>query len=333
MAKRAAQICQVGPHSTYLAALPLGHGFPMTGPGVLGTLMAGGRAVIAASPAPERAFELIERERVTITSLVPAAIGRWLEYRQAQPHVDLSSLRLLQSGGSRLPDELARRVTPVLGCTLQQVYGMSEGLLCMTRPDDPPDVLLHTQGRPICPHDELRLVDEDGRPVRDGEPGILLTRGPYTPRGYYRAAELNRHAFIGDGWYSTGDIVRIRRDGNLLVEGREKDVVNRGGEKIPAEEVENGAYLDPSVRLAAAVAMPDPVLGERICLYVVPHDGTTVTLHQIRVAMTAAGVAAFKLPEHLVEVTDLPYTNVGKVDKKALRADLARRLTGASGGG
>jgi 2-hydroxy-7-methoxy-5-methyl-1-naphthoate---CoA ligase len=327
MARRSAEICRVGPDGVYLAVLPLGHGFPMSGPGVLGTLMAGGRAVIAASPAPERAFAAIERERVTITSVVPAALQRWLEYRAANPGTDLTSLRLLQSGGARLPEAVARQVTPALGCTLQQVYGMSEGLLCLTRPDDPPDVVLHTQGRPVCPDDEILLVDDEGRPVADGEPGVLLTRGPYTPRGYYRGGELNARAFVGDGWYSTGDIVRRRPDGNLTVEGRDKDVINRGGEKIPAEEVEDGAHRLPGVRLAAAVAMPDPDLGERICLYVVPEPGTTVTLAEVRAVMERAGVARFKQPERLVLVDDLPSTTVGKTDKKSLRADIARRLS------
>jgi 2,3-dihydroxybenzoate-AMP ligase len=326
MATTAAQICGVGPDAVYLAALPLGHGFPMSGPGVLGTMLVGGRAVIISSPAPERAFAAIARERVTITSLVPAIIHRWLAYRATEPDTDLSSLRLLQSGGAHLPHQAARQIEPVLGCTLQQVYGMSEGLLCLTRPDDPPEVIWHSQGRPICADDEILLVDERGEPVAPGEPGVLWTRGPYTPRGYYRAAELNARAFFGDGWYSTGDIVRRLPDGNLIVEGREKDVINRGGEKIPAEEVENLAHLVPAVRMVAAVAMPDPELGERICLYVTPYPGTTVTLEQLRAAMENVGVARFKLPEFLVLVDDLPLTPVGKTDKRALRADLVERL-------
>jgi 2,3-dihydroxybenzoate-AMP ligase len=329
MAKRAARLCRLGPQTVYLAVLPLGHGYPMAGPGVLGTLLSGGRVVLVASPAPERAFPAIEAERATMTSLVPAAAHRWLEFRTAEPGHDLSSLRLLQVAGSRLPDHTARRITPVLGCALQQVYGMGEGLLCMTRPGDPDEAVWHSQGRPICPDDELLLVDEDGAPVPAGEPGVLLTRGPYTPRGYYRAAELNARAFTPDGWYRTGDIVRLRPDGNLVVEGRDKDVINRGGEKISAQEVEEFAHGLGSVAQAAAVAMPDPELGERVCLYVVPRPGQGVALAQVREAMRQAGVAHFKLPERLVLVDALPYTGVGKVDKKALRAELAGAAAGA----
>jgi 2,3-dihydroxybenzoate-AMP ligase len=325
MMERAADVSLIGPDAVYLAALPLGHGFPLTGPGALGVLIAGGRVVLVPSPVPERAFTEVERHRVTVTSLVPAVLQRWLEHR-AESGADLSSLRLLQVGGSRLPDDVARRVKPVLGCTLQQVFGMSEGLLCLTRPDDPDDVLHHTQGRPVSPADELALVGEDGGPVADGEPGVLLTRGPYTPRGYYRGGALNDAAYLPGGWYRTGDIVRRRPDGNLIVEGRDKDVINRGGEKISAEEVESPAYRIDGVRMAAAVAMPDPALGERICLYVVAHPGREPALAELRAIMTDTGTAHYKLPERLVIVETLPMTAIGKVDKKALRQDIARRI-------
>jgi 2,3-dihydroxybenzoate-AMP ligase len=232
-------------------------------------------------------------------------------------------------GGARIADELARRVRPVLGATLQQVFGMAEGLLNYTRLDDPEQVICGTQGRPLSPDDEVRLVDELGRDVPDGEAGSLLTRGPYTPRGYYRAAEHNARAFTPDGWYRSGDICRRTPEGNLIVEGRDKDMINRGGENVSAEEVENLAYRVPAVRQVAAVGMPDPELGERVCLYVVPRPGAEVTLAEIRQEMAAAEVARFKWPEHLITVAELPVTKVGKIDKKALRADLATRSRAA----
>ncbi|MFI7639318.1 (2,3-dihydroxybenzoyl)adenylate synthase [Nonomuraea sp. NPDC049400] len=326
MIKRAAEICAFGPDTTYLAVLPLGHGFVNTGPGVLGALLSGGRVVIARSPAPEQALPLIERERVTATSVVPAIVQRWLEHRAADPGADLSSLRLLQVGASRLADGVAEEIGPMLGCTLQQVFGMGEGLLCLTRLDDPQDVITRTQGRPISPGDEILIVDEDGRPVPPGEPGMLLARGPYTIRGYYRSPDLNSRSFAGDGWYRTGDVVRRTPDGNLVVTGRDKDVINRGGEKINAEEVENFAHRVPGVRQAAAVAMPDQELGETICLYVVPAPGEHVTLEEVRAVLLEAGVARFKFPEKVVLVDSLPVTNVGKLDKAALREDVKRRL-------
>jgi 2-hydroxy-7-methoxy-5-methyl-1-naphthoate---CoA ligase len=326
MAKRAAKLCGFGPSSVYLAVLPLAHGFPMAGPGLLGTLIAGGRVVIALSPSPERAFAEIERERVTATSLVPAAVQRWLEHREADQSHDLSSLQLLQTGGSRLAPEVARRIGPTLGCVLQQGYGMSEGLLCYTRPDDPAEITHHTQGRPVCPDDEVLIVDEHDEPVPAGQPGELLARGPYTIRGYYRGGELNARSFTPDGWYRTGDVVRQRPDGNLVVEGRIKDVINRGGEKIPAEEVEHFACQVDGVRMAAAVAVPDAELGERICLCLTTYPGQTVRLEDVRAVMERAGMAHFKLPERLVLVDDMPTTAIGKIDKKALRVVASRTL-------
>jgi salicylate---CoA ligase len=312
--------------TVYLVGLPAGHNFPLACPGILGTLLAGGTVVMLPSPEPARAFAAMAAHGVTHTAVVPAVAGRWLEHAATHGAADLATLRVLQVGGARLADELARRVRPVLGCTLQQVFGMAEGLLNYTRLHDPEDTICTTQGRPLSPADEVRLVDEADRDVPDGEPGSLLTRGPYTPRGYYRAAEHNARAFTADGWYRSGDICRRTAAGYLTVEGRDKDMINRGGEKISAEEVENLVYRLPGVRQVAAVAMPDRELGERVCVYVVAQPGAAVTLEALRTGMAAAGVARFKLPEHLVLVPELTTTKVGKVDKKALRADIAERL-------
>jgi 2,3-dihydroxybenzoate-AMP ligase len=325
-ARASAALCEFGPDTVYLTALPASHNFPLACPGILGTLLAGGRVVMLPSPEPERSFAAIAAEGVTVTAAVPAVAQRWIRHAAEHGAGQLRTLTLLQVGGARLADEIARQVRPVLGCTLQQVFGMAEGLLNYTRLDDPPDVICATQGRPLSEGDEVRLVDPLDGDVPEGEPGSLLTRGPYTPRGYYRAAEQNARAFTAGGWYRSGDIVRRRLDGNLVVEGRDKDMINRGGEKISAEEVENLMYQLPLVAQAAAVAMPDPELGERVCVYAVLASGTVLTLDDVRAAMSKAEVARFKWPERLVVVPELPATKVGKIDKKALRADIAARL-------
>ena len=322
----AVRACGFDAGTVYLATMPVGHNFTLGGPGVLGTLLAGGTVVLGSSPEPAVVFPLIERERVAVTAVVPAVLQRWLDHQLAGHGHDLSSLRVLQVGGAHLPEAMAEQVAPVLGCVVQQGYGMAEGLVCITRPDDSTEVLYTTQGRPVCPGDELRLVTEDGDPAPAGEAGVVLTRGPCTIRGYYRAPEHNAVAFDADGWYVTGDIARIRPDGNLVVEGRVKDMINRGGEKISAEEVEELAHRVDGVSLAAAVAMGDPVLGERICLYAVPRAGAELGLAQIVASMRALGVAAYKLPERLVVTDALPLTAVGKIDKRALRADLEQLL-------
>jgi 2,3-dihydroxybenzoate-AMP ligase len=326
-ARESAVLCRFDEGTVYLVSLPAGHNFPLACPGILGALLSGGTVVMLGSPEPERAFATVEAEGVTVTAAVPAVAQRWLQHAGQHGAEQLRSLALLQVGGARLADEVARQVRPVLGTQLQQVFGMAEGLLNYTRLDDPEDVVCTSQGRPLSPGDEVRLVDVLDRDVPEGQPGSLLTRGPYTPRGYYRAAEQNARAFTAEGWYRSGDIVRRRPDGNLVVEGRDKDMINRGGEKISAEEVENLVYRLPQVAQVAAVAMPDPELGERVCLYAVLKPGTTVTLEEIRASMTADGVARYKLPERLEVVDEIATTKVGKIDKKALRADVASRLT------
>ena len=329
--RASSQVAGLDAGTRYLVSLPAGHNFPLACPGILGTLLAGGQVVTLPSPEPVRAFAAIAAEGVTHTAVVPAVAGRWLEHAAASGTSQLASLRVLQVGGARIADELARQVEPVLGARLQQVFGMAEGLLNYTRLDDPEEIICTTQGRPLSPADEVRLVDEHDRDVPDGDPGLLLTRGPYTLRGYYRAAEHNARSFTADGWYRSGDICRRTPEGNLIVEGRDKDMINRGGEKISAEEIENLVYRLPAVSQVAAVAMPDAVLGERVCLYVVPRAGAELTLEQVRQSIEDLGVARYKLPEYLVLTDSLPATKVGKIDKKALRADIAERLAVSQG--
>jgi len=312
-------------HTVYLGTLPASHNFPLACPGVLGTFLAGGTAVMLPSPEPVRGFETIRREGVTIASAVPAVAQRWIEHQREVGGDDLATLEVLQVGGSRMPDEMAARVRPELGATLQQVFGMAEGLINMTRLDDPDEIIHHTQGRPVSPGDEIRIVDDEGRDVPDGEPGLILTRGPYTPQGYFLAPEHNARSFV-DGWYSSGDIVSRRPDGYLVVHGRDKDIINRGGEKISAEEVENIVYRLDAVDLVAAVSMPDPSLGERLCLCAVLKPGAELSLDTVREFMIGEGLAAFKLPERLEILPDIPLTKVGKIDKRALREDVAARL-------
>jgi 2,3-dihydroxybenzoate-AMP ligase len=323
-ARRSAEVCGFDEGTVYLVALPAGHNFPLACPGILGTLQAGGRVVLVRSPEPHGAFAAMRAEGVTVTAVVPAVAQRWLEAGAAGEVQRAPSLRVLQVGGARLAPEVARRIRPELGCTLQQVFGMAEGLLNYTRLDDPEDVIVETQGRPMSESDEVRVVGPDDAPIGEGEMGALLTRGPYTPRGYFRADEHNEKAFTPDGWYRTGDIVRVHPSGNLVVEGRDKDLINRAGEKVSAEEVENLVYRLPGVARVAAVAAPNPKVGERVAVVVVPEPGTSPGLEEVRGALIDMGVAAYKLPEHLLLVPELPLTKIGKVDKKALREVVAR---------
>ncbi|QSQ15468.1 (2,3-dihydroxybenzoyl)adenylate synthase [Myxococcus landrumensis] len=320
--RASAEICQLDTSSVYLCALPAAHNFPMSSPGVFGTLYAGGTAVLSLHPSPDVAFPLIEREKVTITALVPPLAMVWMDAAKARRH-DLSSLKVLQVGGAKLSAEAAARVKPALGCTLQQVFGMAEGLVNYTRLDDSEERIIHTQGRPICADDEVRIVDEEGQDVPVGETGQLFTRGPYTIRGYYKAETHNARAFTPDGFYGTGDLVRRTADGYLVVEGRAKDQINRGGDKVAAEEIENHLLAHPMVHDAAVVSMPDAFLGERTCAFVIPR-GTPPPATSLTSFLRERGLAAFKIPDRVEFVDTFPKTGVGKVSKKALREALVR---------
>ncbi|RZL65817.1 MAG: 2,3-dihydroxybenzoate-AMP ligase [Variovorax sp.] len=317
-------ICGIGADSRYLIALPAAHNFPMSSPGAMGVFHAGGTVVLARSTSPESAFALIEKERVTDLGLVPPLALLWAQAAETTSH-DLSSLRTLQVGGAKLTPEAARRVVAGLKCTLQQVFGMAEGLVNYTRLDDDVETILTTQGRPISADDEVLVLDDQGQPVPDGQPGHLLTRGPYTIRGYHNDDAANARAFTDDGFYRTGDIVVRSTGGYLTVQGRANDHINRAGEKISAEEVEDHLLAHPQVFDATVVSLPDPYLGERICAFIIPR-GEAPRSPALKAWMRGRGLAAFKVPDQIVFVTAFETTAVGKTSRKELRARLRADL-------
>ena len=218
-------------------------------------------------------------------------------------------------------------------CRVTQMFGMAEGL-CMDTPRSAPlDLRLRSVGTPVSRLDEIRVYapgTEDR--VRPGQPGELCCRGPYTIRGYYRAPGRNAAAFTADGFYRTGDIVVELAGGYYALADRIKDLINRGGEKVNAAEVEELLTRHPAVDRAAVVAMPDAVLGERCCAFIVLAPGAwPVDVSILRTHLAALGVAKFKYPER-VEIRDaLPMTSVTKLDKVALRAEIARILKAEQG--
>ena len=300
-----------------LALLPMAHNYTLGCPGVLGALAWGGTAVIASDASIETVARLIEGERVSVISAAVPLIVNWLN-AELPRDCDLSSLRVVMNGGAKLAPELRRRVESRFGCVFQESFGTGEGLLNMTRLDDPDEIRFTSSGRPISPADEIRIVDENGNDVADGETGELMCRGPYTVRGYYKAPEKTRAAFTHDGFYRMGDVVR-RIDGNLYVEGRLKDIINRGGEKISCEEVENHILSHPKVKNACVVAMPDPVFGEKACAFIIPVEGATLDLDEMNKFLLGREIAKFKLPERLRLVREFPISPAGKVLRRELR--------------
>jgi 2,3-dihydroxybenzoate-AMP ligase len=309
-----------------VVVLPAAHNAPLGAPGLIGTIAVGGLTVMCSGTDPDSFFEAVQRGKATYVTMSPALLITLLN-SPARSNYDLSSLRYIYVAGQKLlPDTVDRTWAEWPGVILGQAFGMAEGLSNKTLPDDPKEVIRDTQGRPISPADEIRIIDTDGRDVPPGEIGELITRGPYTIRGYYKAEEHNRVAFTPDGFYCTGDIVRLHPTGNLVVEGRRKDMINRGGEKISAEEIENLILGHESVYMTAVVAMPDPIMGEKTCAFVVPKPGHSLTLEALNQFLMDKRIAKFKLPERLEIVPSFPLTGVGKIAKKDLREAIANKL-------
>ncbi|ELR84584.1 2,3-dihydroxybenzoate-AMP ligase [Mycobacterium sp. H4Y] len=322
-ATASAELCRLTCDDVYLAVLSAGHNFPLACPGLLGAMTVGATTVFGTDPSPEAAFAAIDRHGVTVTALVPALAKLWAQACEWET-VTPKTLRLLQVGGAKLESEDARLVRTALTPGLQQVFGMAEGLLNYTRPDDPPEVTEHTQGRPLSAADELRVVNAAGEPVPPGEEGELLVRGPYTFNGYFRAQRDNERCFDAQGFFRSGDLVRITDDGYVVVTGRVKDVICRGGETISAADLEEQMHSHPAIFSAAAVALPDPYLGEKICAAIV-FDGPELSLAELNGYLDGRGVAAHARPDVLVPMTTLPTTPIGKIDKKAIAGQISAR--------
>ncbi|WP_227659030.1 MULTISPECIES: (2,3-dihydroxybenzoyl)adenylate synthase [unclassified Corynebacterium] len=312
------EVCDLDEDSVLLTVLPAAHNFSMSSPGILGAMMRGAHIVFSPDPSPMTVLPLMERHRVTHAALVPPMLLSYLHFPERAGY-DLSALRTLWVGGAKLSAAVARRVTPELGCRLQQVFGMAEGLVNYTRLDDPEEVVIATQGRPVSPHDDVRLIDAEGKDVPAGQPGELITRGPYTIRRYHRNPEANARSFTEDGFYRTGDIATVDVRGNITVVGRAKDQINRGGEKVAPEAVENALLGHPGVHDASVVGAPDEVLGEKIVAYVIPQQGRELTAVDLRKFVRESGSSSFAVPDVVEIVSEFPYTGVGKVSKRRQR--------------
>jgi len=329
--KAAASVCGVTGDSVLLIVLPIAHNLPLACPGIQGFMFHGGKIVLGMSTRPEQICSLIQKHGVTHIKVVPALLIRLLNDPAVKQH-NLSSLRVIQSGGQRLQPEtrlLSQKLIP--SAFVQENFGMSEGVIMFVRFDDPEEVRLETVGNPVSPDDEIRLLDEEDQEVPFGEIGELCCRGPYTLRGYFGVPEYNARTFTSDGFYRSGDLMRQHPSERYMVEGRKKDLINRGGEKISAEEVENLILSHPAVKNVACIPVPDAALGERMCACIVLHEDATLTFDDLKAFLLAKEIAKFKIPERLEVLLEFPLSTFGKVSKKHLvemiSAKMAREQT------
>jgi cyclohexanecarboxylate-CoA ligase len=312
----------LGRDDVVLMASPMAHqtGFLY---GMMMPLVLGATAVLQDIWDPRRAATTIAAERVTFTMGATPFLAD-LTAVVAEGGHDVSSLRTFVSAGAPIPRALVERAGQVLEANIISAWGMTEnGAVTMTRPGDPPDKTIGTDG--IClPGMEIRVVDPEGRPLPTGTEGLLKARGAFNFVGYLKRPHLYGHD--DEGWFDTGDLARIDADGYVRITGRAKDILIRGGENIPVVEIEGLLFRHPEVQAVAIVGMPDARLGERACAFVVPRPGAAPTLKALtRFLEQEHKVARQYLPERLELVDDLPRTPSGKVQKFRLR-ELAKAL-------
>lgn len=315
----------------FLSALPAPFGFGLWTAHFTPTLLGAPTVLMRSFDAAEM-IRRIERHRVSVLAAVSTQFIMMLGSEEIEKH-DLSSLRALFTGGEAVPYERAAEFEERTGATVLQFYGSNEtGALCRTSLRDSREKRLRTAGR-LIPEMQVRLYDDAGRDVTASGEGQPACRGALTSRGYYGDEEANRKLFTADGWMLTGDIARIDDEGYLSVVGRTADFIIRGGKNLSGPAIEDAVSGHADVTLAAAVAMPDPVYGERVCVYVELRAGAApLSVESLAADLSARGISKEWFPERVVVVESLPRSSGGKIAKGELRADIRRRLeTEASG--
>jgi acyl-CoA synthetase (AMP-forming)/AMP-acid ligase II len=289
-------------------------------------VLAGAKAVLLDRFTPPAALDLIAGERVTYIPTAPASLTTILQELARAPR-DLASLRIVVSGGASAPVETLRawrRAVP--GGVLLELLGMLEtGYQAYTRPTDDPGRVAGSVGVPAS-HMGLRLVDGDGKDVAPGQEGEICCDGPSVHLGYHNNPAANAEAFLPGGWFRSGDLGVIDGDGNLRIVGRLKEMINRGGKKFFPREIEEILYTHPTVLYAAIIGIPDPRLGERNCLCLVPRPGEPPTLEGL-LAFLGDSVATYKLPERLELFTQFPFTPTGKIQRHVLVREVMSRTS------
>lgn len=304
--------------TVYLAALSIAHKFTLCCPGIIGTLIFGGKSIICKTTSPDEIIPLIEKKEVTFTALVPAIANMCIEFLDIDDF-DISSLIAIQIGGSVLKPSMAKRIENAFGCILLQLYGTTEGQIICTRPNDDEFVRFYTQGKVLCKFDEAMIVDDNGIEVQDEEYGELIVRGPYTIFGYYHLEEVNKNCMTEDCYFKTGDKARRLKDGNYQIVGRSKEMINRAGEKIIPSEIEEVLLQNKDVAEVQVVGIPDEILGEKIGVFILKNN-KEIDLSKIRTYLKEKGLAYFKLPDLVKYVDSWPLTSVGKISKDKLRS-------------
>jgi 2,3-dihydroxybenzoate-AMP ligase len=312
-----------------LLAGPIGHDLTFT-KGLIGSIITQGKIVFLDSTDNQDICETIEREKVTSIIWVPTLAQRLLQYKDLYRY-DLRSLKKMHSAGGASHPGLVRDVTEKLGMKFYNGYGGTEGMTTITRTTDDLEVICTTVGRPTCPYDTYKVIDQSGKTLPPSEQGELVLKGPGVFTGYYNNPEENKEVFTKDGFFKTGDVAKIDEKGYITLTGRIKEMINRGGESISATEIERLITRHPEVAAVAVIPMPDPLMGERVCAYIQPKAGVQLTFEKIIAFLKEQKASVLQLPERIEFIDAMPYTGAQKTDKRRLQEDIRKRLEGAKG--
>jgi 2,3-dihydroxybenzoate-AMP ligase len=315
-------------HDTCLLAGPIGHDLMFT-KGLCGSFFTLGKTVFLDSTDPTDICRTIQQEKVTAIVWVPTLAKRLIDFEGLKDY-DLSSLKKMHCGGGVSQAEMIKGVWEKLGCTFFNAYGGTEGQTTMSRWEDPSETVLHTVGRPTCPYDIYKVVDRNGKELPPNTPGELIIKGPGVFTGYYKAPEENKMALNKEGFFRTGDVVKIDEAGNVTITGRIKEMINRGGESISATEIESLIIGHPEVSICAVIPMPDPVMGERVCACIQPKLGANLNFDKIIAYLKERKASVLQFPERIEFIVDMPLTKAEKVDKMALIEDIRKKTSCSS---
>jgi 2,3-dihydroxybenzoate-AMP ligase len=320
----AARAWKMDSQDTCLLVGPIGHDLTFS-KGFLGSILTYGKTVFLDSTELGDICGTIEKEKVTALVWVPTLARRLVAF-EGLINYDLSTLKKMHCGGGASLPDLIKDVKGKLGCAFFNGYGGTEGQTTLTRSDDPLETLCTTVGKPTCPHDSYKVVDGNGKELPANTPGELLIKGPGVFTGYYRNPEENEKMFDKAGYFKTGDVAKIDKNGNVALVGRIKEMINRGGESISAVEVEKLIIDHPDVMFVAVVPMPDPEMGERVCAYIQPRPGARLHFNDILSFLKERKAAVLHFPERVEFIDAMPFTKAEKIDKMALVKDIEEKI-------
>ncbi len=323
--EHASRAWELGEKDVCLISAPAAHDLIFTS-GICAILFSFGKILMLDSTNMNKICESIQKEKVTSVVWVPTLAARLVESGEIRNY-DLSSLKKMHCGGGAASAHLVQRVTNRLNCKFFHGYGGTEGMMTVTRANYETDLIHQTVGRPGCPHDIYKVVNEAGVDVGKNVSGELIVKGPSMFTGYYNDKEINKTIFDANGFFHTGDRAKINEKGDIIITGRFKEIIKRGGESISAIEIENLIVSHPEVKTVAVIGMPDPEMGERVCAYIEGIPESSLDFDNIIDYLKKRETSVLLLPERIEFIEKMPLTKALKLDKNTLKEDLDKKMT------